>query len=71
MKKTTSVKTESVASKPRFGVFDHRALDGTVHAVQVDENNVPVSPHVLKEDCVCYPDVEHYDHLFINHKEIK
>ena len=72
MKKTTNVKTESVASKPdyKWGVFDHRALDGTVHSVPVIDG-VPVSPHILGPDCPCNPVLEQYDYTFYNHKEMK
>lgn len=71
MKKTTSVKTESVASKPMtWGVFDHRALDRTIHNVPVIDG-APASPHILGPDCPCNPVLEQYDYAFYNHNEMK
>ena len=71
MKKTTSVKTESVVSKDiKWGVYYHRALDGSVHSIPTIDG-VPVSPHILNEECPCNPVLVQYDHLFVSHNEIK
>jgi len=70
MKKTKEVVKETVNAPTKWGVFDHRALDQTVHSVPVIDG-VPASPHILGPDCPCNPVLEQYDYAFYNHNEMK
>ena len=70
MKKTKEVVKETVETPTKWGVFDRRALDSSVHSVPTIDG-VPVSPHILNEECPCNPVLVQYDHLFVSHNEIK
>ena len=50
--------------------MDRREEDGTVHTVPVNDEGIPLKPHLPSVNCVCHPEVEQFMFIHIIHNQL-